>query len=88
MPSVRCLEQADRWTCPVFATYTHPLFARLSLYGRGMLRRLLRAISNIRPTPPLSITLPPARAKLPTSSAVIFGGTESALGSVTSSTSW
>jgi hypothetical protein len=36
----------------VFDAYTRPQFAGFFVYGRGMFRRMVRAISIIRPTPP------------------------------------
>lgn len=51
-----------------------------------MFRRLERAIWTIRPTPPSSTILLAESAKPVTMSALIFGGMESALGSVTTST--
>src|SRR5690606_39296969 len=54
--------------------------------GRGTLRRLDRAICTMRPTPPSSTILEADSAKPVTISLLIFGGMDSALGSVTTST--
>ena len=56
-------------------------------HGRGMLRRLERASCTIFPTPPSSTIFLADSAKPVTISPVIFGGMDSAFGSVTTSTS-
>jgi hypothetical protein len=52
-----------------------------------MFRKLVRAISIIRPTPPPRITAEQVGSFALAGGKVILGGIESALGSVTSSTS-
>ena len=55
-------------------------------YGTGMVRRFVSAISSMRPTPPSSTILVVASAKPSTSAREMWGGIDSAFGSVTRST--
>jgi hypothetical protein len=54
----------------------------LAIVGRGMLRTFARAKSIILPTPPSRTVLPADSAKPLTCAAVMWGGVDSAFGSV------